>query len=59
MATDGQVIRETLGMRDLTEGVAGVVGDNHRENRATWKKVRPSTDVASTALIETEMAVRV
>jgi hypothetical protein len=30
----------------------------HRENPATWKKVRPITDVTSTALGKEEMAVR-
>jgi hypothetical protein len=30
----------------------------HRANRSTGRKVRPSTDVASTALGKEEMAVR-
>jgi hypothetical protein len=30
----------------------------NRENRATWKKVIPTTDVTSTALGREEMAVR-
>jgi hypothetical protein len=46
-------MREQLGTSSLKEGTAAQLESKYRENRATGRKVRPST-----ALRKEEMAVR-
>jgi hypothetical protein len=56
--TDWHLIREPLGTSGLKEGAAGAVfRAKIAKSRATVRKVRPITDVVSTALGREEMAV--